>query len=305
MLDEQDIAKAREIPLDVVFERFGAKRDPKDPKNNWKTHAGRISTTGSLFYNHDSENGGNRAKGGNGAIDLSMHLGEMSFYKAVNWLKENIDSSLSVNQDSPIGRPVAIAQNKVRGITPIPEHVASRLPQVIKYLTEVRQIPAAIVNHAIEHKRVQADKFGNAMFSLCDLHGNKIGAELRGTFGKPFHSVRGKKGFFFAGSPQPKVAVFVESSIEALSYLALRDTALVIGTVGGRRVQMEEAAIHFHARGYKIVDGFNPDKAGEAQGKALASYVPNVDRHRPTKGTDWNDELKITGPRTVAIDKQR
>ena len=68
---QQDTINLRDIPLEIIMEEFGATRDPKDPQKNYRHEQGRITVTQQKFYNHD------QALGGGGAIDLTMHLGEM------------------------------------------------------------------------------------------------------------------------------------------------------------------------------------------------------------------------------------
>ncbi|MGY0343572.1 DUF3991 and TOPRIM domain-containing protein [Xylella fastidiosa] len=288
-MDKLEISKLREIPLEAVLERFGAQRDPQDPKRNWKSHAGRITVTNGKFYNHDQE------QGGGGSIDLAMHLGGFKFKEAVAWLGGNISRDAAINQYQVEARKHA---ERILDTTPpptldVPEPVAGKLDRVRNYLTGKRRIPEAIVDNAIEKGRLWADKYANAVFSLRDLKGKQIGAELRGTSDKPFHGVRGEKGLFFTGTSKPKTAVFVESAIDAMSYQAMHPNTLVIGTVGSGRDVMTVAARALDEKGFKLIAGFDADKSGDAQTKALAAAVQSpVERQRPTTGKDWNDELK-------------
>lgn len=288
-MDKLEISKLREIPLEAVLERFGAQPDPQDPKRNWKSHAGRITVTDGKFYNHDQE------QGGGGSIDLAMHLGGFKFKEAVAWLGGNISRDAAINQYQAEARKHA---ERILDTTPapkldVPEPVAGKLDRVRNYLTGKRGIPEAIVDNAIDKGRLWADKYANAVFSLRDLEGKQIGAELRGTSDKPFHGVRGEKGLFFTGTSKPKTAVFVESAIDTMSYQAMHSNTLVIGTAGSGRDVMTAAARALDEKGFKIVAGFDADKSGDAQSKALAAAVQSpVERQRPTTGKDWNDELK-------------
>ncbi|MEX3556432.1 MAG: DUF3991 and TOPRIM domain-containing protein [Burkholderia gladioli] len=288
-MDKLEISKAREIPLEAVLERFGAERDPTDPKRNWKTHTGRMTITDDKFYNHDLE------RGGGGAIDLAMQLGGFKFKEAVAWLGGNISRDAAIQQYQA---EAAKHAGRILDDTPapklaIPEQDPGKLARVKAYLTGKRAIPEPIVDNAINKGRLWSDKYANAVFSLRDLEGNQIGAELRGTYDKPFHGVRGEKGLFFTGTSQAKTAVFVESAIDAMSYQALNPKTLVIGTAGSSRDVMTAAAKALDEKGFKIVDGFDNDKAGERHGATLREAVTSpIERQRPAHGKDWNDELK-------------
>jgi hypothetical protein len=288
-MDKNEIEKVRDVSLDDVLERFGAQRDPQDPQRNWKTHAGRITVTGGKFYNHDQETGGG------GSIDLAMHLGGFKFKEAVGWLGGNVSRTEAIQQY----QVESVEQAKrILDTTPapkleIPAPDAGKTQRVRDYLTKTRAIPEAIVDHALEKGRLWGDKFANAVFSLRDMEGKQIGAELRGTYDKPFHGVRGDKGLFYTGTSKSKTAVFVESSIEAMSYQAMNPNALVIGTAGSGREMMGDAARLLESKGYKIVDGFNNDKAGDRLGKTLQeSVVAPVEKQRPAVGKDWNNQLQ-------------
>ena len=284
-MEKHQIDKLRDTPLDIVLEKFGAERDPSDPKHNWKSPVGRISVQESKFYNHTT------GEGGIGAIDLVMHLENYDFNDAVAWLGGNIrrKSKLIRKKNSEINTETLQQKSKL----PIPEADPSKLDHVKQYLIEKRAIPREIIEKAIGKGRIWADQYSNAVFSLQDMHGNQIGAELRGTFEKPFYGVRGEKGVFFTGTNQHKIAVFVESSIEALSYQAMYNDALVIGTVGSSKEIMSEVAVALEGKQYTIVDGFNKDAEGDKQGERLqASLTQKIEKKRPLNGKDWNLELQ-------------
>ena len=289
-MDKEEISKLREIPLDVIMENFSAKRDPADPMNNWKSHAGRITITDNKFYNHTL------TKGGLGAIDLTMHLGDFDFKEAISWLGGNIGREATIVQyrNEAEKQVDTIIKNVPKPKLPIPEADQSKLSHVITYLTEKRAIPKEIIDNAINKNHIWADKYANAVFSLHDINGNKIGVEVRGTYDKPFYGVRGEKGLFFTGTSQNKIAVFVESSIEALSYQAMNRDSLVIGTVGNSREIMSEVAKSLENKGYKIIDGFNKDTEGDNHGIRLQESIEQkIEKRRPQNGKDWNIELQF------------
>jgi hypothetical protein len=71
--------RVRGIPLQDVLLLAGAKRDCYD-KAKWHTAKGVISCTAAKFKNW------NQGVGGGGAIDLAMHLNNLGFKAAVEWL---------------------------------------------------------------------------------------------------------------------------------------------------------------------------------------------------------------------------
>lgn len=291
-MDKNKIAQLREIPLETVMAAFDATPDPKDPTRNWRTPVGRITVTGHQFYNHD------RAEGGGGAIDLTSHIGGFKFPEALAFLARAAGREAAVMQYQVEAPKHA---NRIIDKTPapkleIPGPDASKLSRVRAYLTDRRGIDASIVDKTIAAGRLWADSHGNAVFSLQDpsLSGKMVGAELRGTYDKPFHGVRGEqKGMFFTGSSRADKAVFVESAIDALSYEALHPpkSALIVSTTGATKENLQTTAKLLQERGYKLVSGFDLDKDGDRFTSHL-SEVGNVGRERPKTGKDWNDQLR-------------
>lgn len=303
-MDKSRLAELREIPLDAVLERFGAQRDPQDPTRNWKTPAGRMTVTGSQFYNHDA------TQGGGGAIDLVMHLGGFRFKEAIAWLGGNIGREAAVRQYQVESQKHA---ERILDHTPapklgIPEPDAAKLPRVRRYLIEQRALPEAVVDNAIQKGRLWADRHGNAVFGLRDLGGKPIGAELRGTTDKSFHGVRGEKGLFLTGNSRHQTAVFVESAIDALSYQALNPQALVISTTGSGITLMGDMARQLRDRGFRLLAAFDKDTAGDHLAAALGQALgAPVERQYPRVGKDWNEQIqqeRITNSKKID-DKER
>ena len=73
------LQQLRTIPLESVLLETGAHHDRQD-KAKWHTAQGAISVTGMKFMNW------NQGRGGGGAIDLAMHLNNLDFKAAVDWL---------------------------------------------------------------------------------------------------------------------------------------------------------------------------------------------------------------------------
>lgn len=287
-MDKEKIASLRNIPLEKVLEGIGATADPKDPKNNWRTPAGRITVSGDKFFNHDMD------KGGGGAIDLLMHVGDYNFKEAVSWLGGSFGREAAVNQYQyeSVKHAENILDTTPKPRSKIPEPVLSKLSRVKDYLINQRAIPEPVVNNAIEKNRLWADKFGNAVFGLRNLDGKIVGAELRGTYEKPFHGVRGEKGMFITGNASSRKAVFVEAAIDALSYQAINPNALVLSTTGSGKALLQSTARTLDEKGFKIIAGFDNDKEGELFAAQVAEVVPTAERQRPAHGKDWNQQLK-------------
>jgi hypothetical protein len=291
-IDFSVISQARAIPLEDVLERFGARRARNDPKRNWKLDGSRITVHGALFYDHIRE------AGGGGAIDLACHLGGWKFREAMAWLMG--DAALLRVRQERVENADLIASRASWGTDvshslppPIPDR--TNLPRVRAYLCGTRAIPAAIVERGIAKGELFADPKGNVVFVLRDERLNPVGYELRGTRGKPFHCVAGeKKGLFFARLEHNREATFVESGIEALSYLALHPNRTAISTTGNSGELAEKFGRRLLTMGYSLFAGFNSDEAGDRMAKRLAERLEGrIQRHRPdpTAGKDWNDQL--------------
>ena len=290
-MNKTELSRLREIPLEVVLQSFGAEPDPADPKRNWKTAAGRITITETKFYNHD------QTEGGGGAIDLTMHLGGFSFSEAIAHRGNVAGHTATINQYQV---EAAKHARRILDTTPAPNHEipppdGAKLNRVRSYLTEKRAIPENIVDKAIAKGRLWADRFGNAVFALSDpdLTGTQVGVELRGTYDKPFHGVRGeKKGMFFTGNSRAESAVFVESAIDALSYEAVKPNSLVVSMTGSAKDSLMRTAAVLSERGYKLVAAFDNDKDGERFSRWLSDMFQGVQRDVPPVGKDWNDYLQ-------------
>jgi hypothetical protein len=162
------------------------------------------------------------------------------------------------------------------------------------YLTERRALPTTLVDQAIERGDVFADHRANVVFRLRDETGQEIGFEKRGSSDRPFHSVYGDKGLFFTGSGADRVAAFVESGIEALSYRALRgDAVLSISTTGNAVERPDRMSRLLRERGFRIVAAFNADRDGDRFAERFAQQLGgDVERDRPEAAKDWNQILQ-------------
>jgi hypothetical protein len=307
-MDVLELQRIRATPLESVLEGFGAQRDPKDPKHNWKHADSRITVdvANQRFFDHNKE------VGGGGAVDLTMHLmgydfkspSREAFRAAVQWLgaTERV-AQAAVAQESRRADPATIEPASSKQETPVPD--AARLARVRHYLTDVRAIPAQLVDAAIEQGRIFADSKGNAVFRLFDADGKEVGFEKRGTYDKPFHGVYGEKGLFAVGSRRAGVAAFVESAIEALSYKALHPEALVISTTGNAIELPQKVAQALLGRGAQVVAAFNADMDGDRFAERFNERLGGVvKRDRPDEqlGKDWNLVLRAT---RVGVSRER
>jgi Protein of unknown function (DUF3991)/Toprim-like len=294
-MDQDDIARARAVPLETVLDGLGAQRDPKDPAHNWRLGASRITVTGARFYDHNGAGALHRMRegraGGGGAIDLVQYLKDVGFREAVRELR-----TLPTTSPSPNSVPAEAASLARLGDTrPQPAPMPDRAARAHWYLTVVRGIPESIVEREMQSGRVFADARGNVVFRLRDETGQEVGYEVRGTHEKPYHSVHGEKGLFIAKADDTRSAAFVESGIEALSYWALRGSGLIVSTTGSAVEKPAVMARLLKARGYEIVAAFNADKSGDRMAERIRELLGgDVRRARPAsdRGKDWNEELR-------------
>jgi hypothetical protein len=297
-MDKDEIARVRDLPLEVVLQRLGAERDPKDPVHNWRLGASRITVTDERFYDHNRAGALHRMRegraGGGGAIDLVQYLKDIGFREAVREL-----GGLADSRESPISvTNKAAPMQKSTDARPQPSPAPDRAARAHWYLTTVRRIPEAIVDQEMRSGRVFADARGNVVFRLRDEAGREVGYEVRGTYEKPYHSVHGEKGLFISKADGARSAAFVESGIEALSYRALRGTGLILSTTGSAIERPATMARLLMARGYEIVTAFNADKSGDRMAERMRELLGSgVRRDRPPsdRGKDWNEQLKPLG----------
>jgi len=293
-MDKEDIARLRAVPLEVVLQRLGAARDPKDPAHNWRLGASRITVTESRFYDHNAAGALHRMRdgraGGGGAIDLVQYLKDVGFREALRELG-GLDITTAV---SAMAARTA-AKEPASDNRPLPTPVPDRIARAAWYLTVVRKIPELLVKEEVKGGQLFADARGNVVFRLRDEMGREVGYEVRGTYDKPYHSVHGEKGLFITKADAARSVAFVESGIEALSYRALRGTGIIVSTTGSAVERPAAMARQLMVRGYEIVAAFNADKSGDRLAERLQEVLGTaVQRDRPSgeHGKDWNDQLK-------------
>jgi len=268
--------RVRGIPLEDVLLLAGAKRDRYD-NAKWQTAKGVISCTAAKFMNW------NQGVGGGGAIDLAMHLNNLGFKAAVEWLCHHFP-----NLD---WREALEAARAMELILPPQDH--GKLPAVKRYLTDERAIPSSLVRHLVESGQLYADKRGNAVFLLLGKENKPVGAELRGTTTARWRGmVSGSQkdlGYFSVPAPGVKTAILCESAIDAISCFELYPRCLCVSTSGAR--PNPRWLPWLICQGFEIYCGFDSDPTGETMASNMIALYPGIKRLRPSQH-DWNDVLK-------------
>lgn len=269
--------RVRGIPLEAVLLLVGATRDRHDAAK-WHTARGILSVTGAKFMNWS------RSTGGGGAIDLAIHLGDMDFKAAVEWLALHFPTFDSTGEPQcSHGSPGLV----------LPPRDPRRLSQVRQYLVRERSLPSSLLEPLIESGSLYADRRANAVFLLLGKEERPVGAEIRGTTRLPWRAMaRGSRkdlGYFSTLTPDSDALVLCESAIDALSCSALDPRRLSISTAGARpNPNWLQSLISTGARTYC---GFDADPTGDEMAGAMISLYPSVARLRPAL-KDWNDVLR-------------
>jgi len=268
--------RVRGIPLQDMLQLVGAKRDRQD-KAKWHTARGVISCTAAKFINW------NQGVGGGGAIDLAMHLNNLGFKAAVEWLCHcfpNLDCR----------EPLESARtSELR----LPPQDPGNLPAVQRYLTDERAIPSFCVRYLIESGRLYADNRGNAVFPLLGKENAPVGAELRGTTTARWRGMapgsQKDLGYFSVSAPGVRTAILCESAIDAISCFELHPLCLCVSTSGAR--PNPRWLPELIDQGFEIYCGFDSDSTGDAMAGTMITLHPEIKRLRPTQN-DWNDILQ-------------
>jgi hypothetical protein len=268
----------RALPLPVVLEELEATPDPHDPAK-WRTAQGILTVTGPKFMNW------NQGVGGGGAIDLVMHLRQVSFGQALAWLEHHFDG-LTPSQ------PGSIPRQTLALPTPAPQY----WPRVERYLVQERKLPRALLSSLVRSKIIYADGRANAVFLLVDSHATPVGAELRGTTAWAWRGLapgsRKDQGYFSVastpGTPGQAI-VLCESAIDAISCHALHPDYRCLSTSGARPDPHWLSALV--EQGQPIYCAFDADPTGDAMAQRMCNLYPSIQRLRPA-AKDWNDLLR-------------
>ena len=265
----------RALPLTAVLQVAGAQPDPYD-QHKWHTPKGVLSVTGSKFFNW------NCGFGGGGAIDLVIHLNNLGFNEALDWLASHFPTA-PTEPDPPGAKPDL----------KLPPPDPAQLGRLRQYLLLQRGLPAFLVDPLIQAGTLYADHRANAVFLLRADNNIPVGAELRAT---SHHSWRGmapgsKKdlGFFSIPATFGPTIVLCESAIDAISCLALHPEHRCLSTAGVRpNPRWLDPLL---TQGCQVYCGFDTDTTGKTMARAMIALHPSIQRLAPPHH-DWNDTLR-------------
>jgi hypothetical protein len=270
----------RALSLPLILEQLGATLDPHDPAK-WHTPGGVLSVNGPKFMNW------NRGVGGGGAIDLVMHVRQVGFGQALEWLEQRF------GEKTPAQPALSFRAQTLA----LPRPVAQNWPRVQRYLTQERKLPAALLEPLVQSGTLYADARANAVFVLLDTAANPVGAELRGTTALAWRGLapgsRKDRGFFSTSMTASHAIVLCESAIDALSCQALHPHYRCLSTSGARPDPAWLPALL--TPGWPIYCGFDADPTGDAMGQRMHDLHPWIGRLRPP-AKDWNDLLRQLVP---------
>jgi hypothetical protein len=268
--------RLRTLPLPLVLAALEATADPHDPAK-WRTARGVLSVNGPKFINWNLDTGGG------GAIDLVMHLLQLGFGQALEWLE------LHFGTFSPLPPQ---AKPHAQGLA-LPPPVADNWLRVQRYLVQERKLPEALLESLVRSGTLYADARTNAVFVLLDTAAHPVGAELRGTTSLGWRGMapgsRKDRGFFAVSVTTSQATVLCESAIDALSCHALHPDYRCLSTAGARPDPEWLAALI--SRGSPVYCGFDADVTGEAMAQRMQELHPSIRRLRPA-AKDWNDLLR-------------
>lgn len=284
-------SRLRELPLEVVAQALGCHKTPKvvaKDKHLWESPAGKISISGTKFYNQES------GAGGGGAFDLVMHINDCDYKTALAWLRDEFDPGAAVQAAVEAARIKAEAEVAEAAKTPpapfqAPVHVEASWPRVREYLVGVRALAEALVDKLRNAGWLGADARNNAYF--VKQEGNRItSVELKGTGRSQFTGSRGrsKDGVFIVQGGTEKLAV-CEAPIDAISYVQLHPQATAIATGGTGKWSAAIEFLYRHRAKYKAVvcaSDNNPAGAEMAENLSLPHEPP------PNGIEDWNDAVR-------------
>jgi hypothetical protein len=279
--------RLRALPLPRVLAALQATPDPRDPAK-WRTARGVLSICGAKFINW------NQGLGGGGAIDLVMHLQQVRFAQALDWLEDRFGASA----------PVAPASTPATRVLRLPPPAAHHWPRVERYLTEERRLPRSLLLSLRASGILYADAHANAVFLLGDTAAAAVGAELRGTCVRahldrqatpqPWRGMapgsRKDRGYFSVSALSPQAIVLCESAIDALSCHLLHPHYRCLSTSGARPNPAWLPSLI--AQGLTIYCGFDADPTGDAMALLMIQRHPSLRRLRPST-KDWNDLLRL------------
>ncbi len=269
--------RLRALPLPLVLGALEATPDPGD-RAKWRTARGVLSVTDAKFINW------NQGVGGGGAIDLVMHVQQLGFGQALQWLEERFDP----------GSPVQPGFRPAPRVLTLPPSSVHHWPRVERYLIEQRRLPRPLLTPLVHAGIIYADARANAVFLLGDTPATAVGAELRGTTSVSWRGMapgsRKDHGCFSVSTASAKAIVLCESAIDALSCHVLHPTFRCLSTSGARPDPAWLSVLL--PRGLPVFCGFDADPTGDAMAHRMIELHPTIARLRPP-AKDWNDALRL------------
>jgi hypothetical protein len=230
----------------------------------------------------------NCGRGGGGAIDLVMHLRQVGFGQALQWLEQHFGAASFLPASSPPRQPLSL-----------PPPCPQRLEQVRRYLIIERGLPARLLEPLFQSGDLYADARANAVFLLRGRDGQAVGAELRGTLAGAWKGMapgsRKDHGFFAVPTASLEGVLLCESAIDAISAHALHPEYRAVSTAGARPHPAWLPELLAQCR--RLYCGFDLDETGESMARSMIARHPSIQRLRPP-GKDWNAALQ-SGPPTA------
>lgn len=270
--------RLRSLPLSAVLRALEATPDPHDLAK-WRTARGVLSVNGTKFINW------NLGLGGGGAIDLVIHLRQVGFGQALEWLEQHFGAV------TPLPSRTELPLHSLA----LPPLVANNWPRVERYLIHERKLPATLLASLVRSGTVYADARANAVFLLQDNAGHPVGAELRGTTGTGWRGMapgsRKDRGLFSLSTAIIKAIILCESAIDAISCHVLHPDYRCLSTSGARPDPAWLPTLI--SQGLPIYCGFDADPTGDAMAQRMQDLHPSISRLRPG-AKDWNDLLRQT-----------
>lgn len=287
---------ARDVPMRDILARLGFEPAKNDP-NNYNTPAGRITLTGSKFFNHDI------GSGGGGSIDLLQHLQGWTTPECVRWIGE---FSTPDRLEEIVSAKTADLLDEAKS-TPLPDQLQSheldrtKLPRLKYYcgserklLTGVDLASPEVTEKAIRDELLWIDRRENLVAPLvCPISGELTSYYLRGTNDKPnkkgFHGIvpkGSKRGIFrLPAIEADHPRVICESVIDALTLRCMGQLGEIIATAGA--LTREIRNWWNSLSGPKIVAMDNDE-----DGRRYANQLNGEKIYSESK--DWNQDWKNT-----------
>jgi len=280
-------------PCAVLQRMYGAVEAPHS-KPHHKSRKFELPDGGSIGVTEGLWMDNATGKGGKGAINLVMHLSE---YEQKDYRLAVRDLVEAFGEDDAAGdlarELVAQAPRKAAKIVQevqkepfrMPTPVARTWERVRHYLSEVRKIPAKLVDWAHEKGLIFSDSRSNCVFA----RDKESGVFKRGTGELPFKQTIGQEGLPFVLPGSDHKVYVTEGPIDALTLKATSSESTVLAT--GGHMPVERLAPYLE--GKEIYLAQDNDRAGREQAQRIKEAYPEAERVLPEQGKDWNEQLLI------------